>query len=231
MFHGDRVDVVSFELVKRIPSGRLRLVADVNGSRCFVKQFGDLVLQVAIDELKSVVGLNALGLSLATVPPYGEVLLAPWLGDRGVGHDRFNTLTPTQELAQQVLPVLWFDTWIHNNDRTSQNLLRTKSGRVIPIDESAAFKKPSTLRLTPQREWYDVLRLRAVGYESECWPPDNGRVREVMKRFFPSVWASKVWFLEMARQNIKRDWERFWDEADHRVLRRCRVSCEINLGL
>ena len=88
MFRGDRIDVTTFTVQQRLSSKRVRLVADVNGVTCFVKTFGDPVVQCIADELKRLVGLTALGVSRSRVPEFGDVLICRYFPD----HLRGNTL-------------------------------------------------------------------------------------------------------------------------------------------
>jgi len=166
MFHGDAIDVETFEVRETLAHGRTRLIADVNGVTCFVKTFGDPQTQCVADELKRVVGLPPLGVSRATIPPYGEVLVARYLP----AHQRLSLLPPTAALAHALLPILWFDVWIRNNDRTGTNVL-LDDGLLVPIDESAAFKRDSSFRLTPRRPWYAAVSAAWPGWTMPTWPP------------------------------------------------------------
>jgi hypothetical protein len=213
MFTGDEIAVQTFAVTRQLSSKRVRLVAEVNGITCFVKTFGDPLVQCTVDELKRLIGLTPLGVSRAQVPDYGPVLIARYLPD----HQRFNNLTPTPELARALLPILWLDVWIQNNDRTGTNVLLHRDGSVIPIDESAAFKRESTFRLTPKGPWYHAVAPLAEGYRPAGWPPSRTAVTETLRRTMPRTWPTLAGLLGDRLPQVGDRWAAFWKDADRRV--------------
>lgn len=221
MFRGDRIDVTTFSVQHRLSSKRVRLVADVNGVTCFVKTFGDPVVQCTADELKRLVGLTALGVSRSRVPEFGDVLICRYLPD----HQRGHTLDQAtmERLAAHVLSILWFDVWIRNNDRTGTNLMVVGKD-VVPIDESAAFKRESTFRLTPKQGWYAalldacaVMGVVPADWRPSQWPPAAKDVTETVKRCDPVRWASVSWTLAERIRQMPTYWAAFWKDAVARV--------------
>jgi hypothetical protein len=205
MFTGDDLAVDSFEVIERIAGKRLRLIAEVNGQKCFVKTFGDPTVQCAVDELKRLVGLPAIGVSRAKIDPYGAVTIC-----RFHPHvDHLGHLPPDPALLPFIVPVLMFDVIIANNDRTDTNFLKLTDGTVLPIDESAAFKKPSTCRL---RGWKHVVRRAAI-----CETPgtrfaplaDTVSVAHVLKRTGLQAWASTSLDVAARAKAIDRHWSTF----------------------
>lgn len=212
MFNGDEIKVETFEVKQQIVAKRVRLVADVNGVTCFVKTFGDPIIQCAVDELKRLVGLTPLGVSRATLPTYGHVLIARYLPN----HTRFNDLAPTPDLAKALLPLLYFDVWIRNNDRTGTNVLLVKDEGVIGIDESAAFKKSSTFRMTKKGPWYDAVSAIWNDWTPPALP-DQSAVVETLKRTWPACWPNQAWGLMNQAKAMEQCWWHFKVDAQQRV--------------
>jgi hypothetical protein len=157
MFDGELVWVRSFEVVERFDGPRLRMRAIVNGEPCFVKTHGDVQRQCLADELKPMFGLRKVGCSWAFRV---ELLLQHGIEDwvviaRFHEHDGMLRQAGRPEHVPELARILLFDVWIQNNDRTGNNVL-VQGAHLLPIDESAAFKRDATARIGPT--WVAQLR-------------------------------------------------------------------------
>jgi hypothetical protein len=186
MFDGELVWVRSFEVIERFEGPRLRLRTIVNDEPCFVKTHGDVQRQCVADELKPVFGLRKIGCSWAMVGGRAlgleDVNGVPILIARFHEHEGMLRQAGRPEHVEELARILLFDVWVQNNDRTGNNVL-VQGPHLLPIDESAAFKRDATLRLGPtwaallregpwcEPDWaVDTARRCACGAPRGAWP-------------------------------------------------------------
>jgi hypothetical protein len=218
MFDGELLYRGAKELSQNLSSmsssPRLRAESTLNGKRVFVKSFGDIRRQCFVDMLKPVFRLPQIGCNWMMLPGRGLVLVCeyhPHLGCLGeVG------LPPNE--ACELATILCFDVWIRNNDRTASNVLVLPDGnagsRLLPIDETAAFKRDATLRMSAFRK---QLRSGPWATDPVAWAEDISLQLDVdaMETAFSLSWAGgREWQsrrpeLETRLEQLPQLWEHF----------------------
>ncbi len=210
MFDGELVWVQSFAIVERFDGPRLRLRAIVNGEPCFVKAHGDVQRQCLADELKPMFNLRQIGCSWATVSGRAlgleDVNGVPIVVMRFQPHDGMLRQAGRPEHVAELARILLFDVWIQNNDRTGNNVL-VQGPHLLPIDETAAFKRDATLRLGPT--WAAQLREGpwcAPGW-AQAQVPVPPRARSVLAHAFNKSWMGD-WRWRKVRATVETRLER-----------------------